>query len=177
MGQLIRLRIRTLAAVSLWPQTALLSPLSLSLCSCVDNPLRGKRSAVGKEGLVSWRGKAESELEACQTIRRRKIYRRAAASLFPPPHTAPDDSLVERSGRRRRRRRRRLVLPHPFGGQRGRCPLLCHRSNLSERMINCWKITCIKRPEPAETASPSTPASTPASSMGYDTELVPEIYA
>lgn len=62
-----------------------LSPLSLSLCSCVDNPLRGKRSAVGKEGLERWRGKAESELEACQTIRRRKIYRRAAASLFPPP--------------------------------------------------------------------------------------------
>lgn len=68
---------------------ALPPPISLSLSpslgSCVDNPLRGKRSAVGKEGLVSWRGKAESELEACQTIRRRKIYRRAAASLFPPP--------------------------------------------------------------------------------------------
>lgn len=46
-GQLIRLRIRTLAAVSLWPQTPL--HLLLSVCVCVDNPLRGKRSAAGRE--------------------------------------------------------------------------------------------------------------------------------
>lgn len=95
------------------------------------------------------RNEAESELEACQTIRRRKIYRRTAALLpsNPQPKKKPDDSLVER------RSECEGLPPHPFMGRRGRCPLLCHRSNLSDPMINCWKITCIKRPKTASTAA------------------------
>lgn len=145
MGQLIRLRIRTLAAVSLWPQTPL--RLFSCSCSCVDNPLRGKRGAVGGEGAERrgrQRGKAESELEACQTIRRRKIYRRAAASLCLPPQLLQTTVWLREGWQSELEEI--ACLTHPLG-QRGRCPLLCHRSNLSERMINCWKITCIKRPK------------------------------
>lgn len=58
----IRLRIRTTAAFSLWPQTL------------VDNPFL--------RSWARWRGGA-FELGACQTIRRRNIYRQAAATRDP----------------------------------------------------------------------------------------------
>lgn len=143
--QLIRLRIRTLAAVSLWPQTHLL--LLLSLCVCWQPLKRQAQCRREREGGFSATKPSLSSRLAKQLDAEKFIGEQLRCSPPTPNPKKPDDSLVER------RSECEGLPPHPFMGRRGRCPLLCHRSNLSDPMINCWKITCIKRPKTASTAA------------------------